>query len=47
LVKGADYKVKDIVGSNEVLASGGEVKTIALVKGLSSTDKIKKIRSIT
>ena len=47
LVKGADYKVKDIVGSNEVLASGGKVKTIALVKGLSSTDKIKKIRSIT
>ena len=45
LVKGADYKAQDIVGSDEVLANGGEVKTIALIKGLSSTDKIKKIRS--
>lgn len=47
LVKGADYKAQDIVGSDEVLANGGEVKTIALIKGLSSTDKIKKIRSKT
>ena len=47
LVKGADYKAQDIVGSDEVLANGGEVKTIALIKGLSSTDKIKKMRSKT
>ena len=44
LVKGADYKVKDIVGSESVIKDGGEVKTIPLVKGLSSSRKIQKIK---
>lgn len=44
LVKGADYSVENIVGSKEVLANGGEVKTIDLVKGYSSTSIIEKIR---
>ena len=44
LVKGADYAVENIVGSKEVLANGGEVKTIDFVKGYSSTSIIEKIR---
>ncbi|NHA04461.1 D-glycero-beta-D-manno-heptose 1-phosphate adenylyltransferase [Mucilaginibacter sp. HC2] len=44
LVKGADYSVENIVGNKEVLANGGEVKTIDLVKGYSSTSIIEKIR---
>ncbi|MBB6127034.1 D-glycero-beta-D-manno-heptose 1-phosphate adenylyltransferase [Mucilaginibacter lappiensis] len=44
LVKGADYSVENIVGSKEVLANGGEVKTIDFVKGYSSTAIIEKIR---
>ena len=45
LVKGADYKTKDIVGSNFVLKNKGEVKTIPLVEGLSTTKKIQKIKN--
>jgi len=45
LVKGADYAVENIVGANEVIANGGEVKTISLVEGYSSTSIIKKIRN--
>ncbi len=44
LVKGKDYKVKDIAGSKEVLAKGGQVKTIKLVKGGSTSNLIKKIK---
>ena len=36
LVKGADYTVDNIVGAKEVLANGGEVKTITFVEGYSS-----------
>ena len=45
LVKGADYSVENIVGAKEVIANGGEVKTIDLVDGYSSTAIIAKIRS--
>lgn len=45
LVKGADYTVENIVGAKEVLANGGEVKTITFVDGHSSTSIINKIRS--
>ena len=45
LVKGADYTVGNIVGAKEVLANGGEVKTITFVDGHSSTSIINKIRS--
>jgi rfaE bifunctional protein nucleotidyltransferase chain/domain len=44
LVKGADYAVENIVGGKEVIANGGEVKTIDLVEGYSSTSIIQKIR---
>jgi rfaE bifunctional protein nucleotidyltransferase chain/domain len=44
LVKGADYSIENIVGANEVLANGGEVKTINFVAGHSSTSIINKIK---
>jgi len=44
LVKGADYSIENIVGAKEVIANGGEVKTITFVKGYSSTSIIKKIK---
>lgn len=43
LVKGADYSIDHIVGANEVIANGGQVMTIDLVEGYSSTSIIKKI----
>jgi bifunctional ADP-heptose synthase (sugar kinase/adenylyltransferase) len=46
LVKGADYTVENIAGAKEVLANGGEVKTITLVEGYSSTSIINKIRMV-
>jgi D-glycero-beta-D-manno-heptose 1-phosphate adenylyltransferase len=47
LVKGADYAIENIVGAKEVLANGGEVKTIDFVEGYSSTSIIQKIRKQT
>lgn len=46
LVKGADWPVEKIVGAKEVLAAGGEVKTIELVADFSTTGLIKKIRKL-
>lgn len=43
LVKGADYAKKEIVGWDIVEAYGGEVKTIDLVNGVSTTNIIQKI----
>lgn len=43
LVKGADYKVKDIVGSDIVTSAGGSVVRIPLEKGRSTTSLINKI----
>lgn len=43
LVKGGDYKKDEIVGYKEVIANGGEVKTLDFLEGFSSTlleDKI-------
>lgn len=45
LVKGADYQIENIVGGKEVIANGGEVKTINFVEGYSSTSIIQKIRN--
>ena len=45
LVKGADYAVENIVGGKEVIAKGGEVKTISFVEGYSSTSIIQKIKN--
>jgi len=44
LVKGNDYIIKNIVGSDFVLGSGGEVKTINLLEGYSTTGLIEKIK---
>jgi D-glycero-beta-D-manno-heptose 1-phosphate adenylyltransferase len=46
LVKGDDYTVENIVGADHVLAKGGEVKTIPLVKGYSTTSLIEKIKKL-
>ncbi|MCF6767191.1 bifunctional D-glycero-beta-D-manno-heptose-7-phosphate kinase/D-glycero-beta-D-manno-heptose 1-phosphate adenylyltransferase HldE [Thiotrichales bacterium 19S11-10] len=46
LVKGADYEIKDIAGAQEVLDNGGEVKTITLTEGRSTTTIIQKIQSL-
>lgn len=46
LVKGDDYTVETIVGADFVIGKGGEVKTIPLVKGYSTTSLIEKIKQI-
>ena len=43
LVKGSDYEVSNIVGADFVLSNGGQVKTIDLVQGYSTTKIIEKI----
>jgi len=45
LVKGADYKAEEIVGYDIVKAGGGEVATIELTQGFSTTALINKIKS--
>ncbi len=42
LVKGGDYKVEDIVGYDTVTQAGGEVLTINLIPGCSTTNIINK-----
>lgn len=45
LVKGGDWTVNQIIGSKEVIESGGEVKSLAFMEGYSTTNieaKIKK-----
>ncbi|MFC2107030.1 D-glycero-beta-D-manno-heptose 1-phosphate adenylyltransferase [Bacteroidota bacterium] len=46
LVKGADYKEEDIVGYDIVKAKGGEIITIDLVEGHSTSNLIDKIKQI-
>lgn len=46
LVKAADYQVDEIAGAKEVLQNGGEVKTLPLVAGCSTTAIIKKIQGV-
>ena len=43
LVKGADYRVRDIVGSDFVLANGGKVKRVRLTTGRSSSKIIGRM----
>lgn len=45
LVKGADYRAEEIVGYDIVKARGGEVVTIELTEGFSTTELIKRIKS--
>ena len=44
LVKGGDWPVKEIVGADFVLANGGEVHSLPLVDGYSSSNVIERIR---
>jgi len=44
LVKGADYAPEKIVGYDVVMAKGGQVKTIELLPGYSTTAIEQKIR---
>lgn len=44
LVKGSDYSVENIVGADTVIGNGGEVKTIDLVEGFSTSKLIDKIK---
>ena len=41
LVKGGDYKKEDIVGYHEVIATGGQVVTIPILEGYSTTSILK------
>ncbi|HPF08854.1 MAG: D-glycero-beta-D-manno-heptose 1-phosphate adenylyltransferase [Candidatus Cloacimonetes bacterium] len=44
LVKGGDWQVQDIVGSDLVLAAGGEVRSLSFSEGLSSSNIIARIK---
>ncbi|TET94077.1 MAG: D-glycero-beta-D-manno-heptose 1-phosphate adenylyltransferase [Candidatus Zixiibacteriota bacterium] len=46
LVKGADYKISDIVGSDFVRSYGGKVKRVKLTKGRSTSAIIRKLDTI-
>ena len=43
LVKGGDWSVEDIVGSDIVLKNGGLVKSLSLIEGRSTTNIVDKI----
>ncbi len=45
LIKGGDYRVEDIVGRDFVKSYGGQVHTIPLIPGRSTTGIIEKIKS--
>ena len=44
LVKGGDYRIETIVGAQEVMAYGGEVKVLQFVDGCSTSAIIEKIK---
>lgn len=44
LVKGGDYSIDTIVGSDFVLKNGGKVETIDLLEGFSTSDVINRIK---
>ncbi|MFN8543340.1 MAG: D-glycero-beta-D-manno-heptose 1-phosphate adenylyltransferase [Candidatus Binatia bacterium] len=44
LVKGADWAIEDIVGRDEVEATGGRVVRIDVVPGISTTEILRRIR---
>jgi rfaE bifunctional protein nucleotidyltransferase chain/domain len=46
LVKGDDYSVSTIVGADIVMSHGGNVKTVPLVKGYSTTSLVNKIKNL-
>jgi D-beta-D-heptose 7-phosphate kinase/D-beta-D-heptose 1-phosphate adenosyltransferase len=44
LVKGGDWKGKEVVGEEFVKARGGKVEFVKLVNGVSTTDLIERIK---
>jgi len=46
LIKGADWDTKKIAGRDFVLAAGGKVSTVKLLKGRSTTTLIRKIAKL-
>ncbi len=42
LIKGADYKKKELVGSNFVTKNGGKIKLIDLIPNISTSQLIKE-----
>lgn len=46
LVKGADWKGREVAGSDVVKAHGGKVEFIKYIDGLSTTHIVEKIRRI-
>ena len=44
LVKGGDWSEDRIVGSAEVRARGGEVRSLSLIEGFSTTALVARIR---
>jgi D-glycero-beta-D-manno-heptose 1-phosphate adenylyltransferase len=46
LVKGNDYSIENIVGADFVIKNGGQVKTIDLVEGYSTTKLVEKIKAM-
>ncbi len=45
LIKGADWKKKDIIGVKEVSSYGGKISRISFLKGYSTSAIIKRISS--
>ena len=46
LVKGADYKISEIVGADYLKSTGGKVRRITLSKGHSTTSTLKKLKTL-
>ncbi|MBK6284051.1 MAG: adenylyltransferase/cytidyltransferase family protein [Draconibacterium sp.] len=46
LVKGNQYKIHEIAGSDTVLGHGGKVETLELVPDISTSDIIDKIKTL-
>jgi D-glycero-beta-D-manno-heptose 1-phosphate adenylyltransferase len=46
LVKGNEYTLEEVVGYDIVLKHGGQVKTLDLVPGISTSEIIKKIKNL-
>lgn len=46
LVKGGDYKLDEIVGSDIVIEKGGQVLMIPFLTGFNTTKTIEKIKSL-
>jgi D-beta-D-heptose 7-phosphate kinase/D-beta-D-heptose 1-phosphate adenosyltransferase len=46
LVKGKQYAIHEIAGHDTVLENGGEVETLELIAGVSTSEIIKKIKNL-